>query len=135
MVANVADYVNVMYAGKVVESGTIMDIFYDPRHPYTWGLLSAIPDVNASGKELYSIPGTPPDLRKEIVGDAFAPRNRYAMKIDYKKEPPLFQISNSHFAATWLLDERAPKVERPKELEHRIEKLREEAKKYVLTEE
>lgn len=135
VVANVADYVNVMYAGKVVESGTIMDIFYDPRHPYTWGLLSAIPDVNASGKELYSIPGTPPDLRKEIVGDAFAPRNRYAMQIDYKKEPPLFQISNSHFAATWLLDERAPKVERPKELEHRIEKLREEAKKYVLTEE
>ncbi len=131
VVANMADYVNVMYAGKVVESGTIIDIFYDPRHPYTWGLLSSIPDVDSEGAELFSIPGTPPDLRNHIVGDAFAPRNPYAMEIDFKAEPPMFKISESHFAATWLLDERAPKVERPDSLEKRIRRLREETREYV----
>ena len=131
VVARVADYVNVMYAGKVVESGTIVDIFYDPRHPYTWGLLSSIPEVESTGTDLYSIPGTPPDLRKEIRGDAFAPRNRYAMEIDYKAQPPMFRISDTHYAATWLLDERAPKVERPPELEQRIRRLKEEAKQYA----
>ncbi len=131
VVAKVADYVNVMYAGNVVESGTIIDIFYDPRHPYTWGLLSSIPDVELTGEDLYSIPGTPPDLRKEIVGDAFAPRNLYAMEIDYKAKPPMFRVSDTHFAATWLLDERAPKVERPEGLERRIARLKEEARIYV----
>lgn len=131
VVARVADYVNVMYAGKVVESGTIFDVFYDPRHPYTWGLLSSIPEIESGGKDLYSIPGTPPDLRKEIKGDAFAPRNRYAMEVDFKAEPPMFKISDTHYAATWLLDERAPEVKRPEELERRIRRLREEAKIYV----
>lgn len=131
VVAKVADYVSVMYAGKVVESGTILDIFYDPRHPYTWGLLSAIPEVESAGKELYSIPGTPPDLTKEVVGDAFAPRNRFAMEIDYKAAPPNFKISESHYAATWLLDPRAPKVEIPEELQRRIRRLKEEAKEYA----
>ena len=131
VVANMADYVNVMYAGKIVEAGTIIDVFYDPRHPYTWGLLSSIPDVDSEGAELFSIPGTPPDLKKQIVGDAFAPRNPYAMEIDFKAEPPMFKISESHYAATWLLDERAPKVERPESLEKRIRRLREEAREYV----
>ncbi len=134
VVSKVADYVSVMYAGKVVETGTVMDVFFDPRHPYTWGLLSAIPDIGSSGKDLYSIPGTPPDLRKEIVGDAFAPRNKYALQIDYKLEPPMFKISESHCAATWLLDERAPKIQRPEELEHRSAKIRVEARLYVQSE-
>ncbi len=130
VVAKVADYVNVMYAGKIVETGTIFDIFYDPRHPYTWGLLSAIPDVGLEG-ELYSIPGTPPYLSKEPAGDAFAPRNPYALEIDFKEEPPLFKVSETHYAATWLLDKRAPVVERPKALSERIEKMKKEAADYV----
>lgn len=130
VVARVADYVNVMYAGKIIETGTIFDVFYDPRHPYTWGLLSAIPD-DASGEELYSIPGTPPVLSKEPAGDAFAPRNPYALEIDFKEEPPMFRVSETHYAATWLLDERAPKVERPKALNDRIEKMKKEAAEYV----
>ncbi len=130
VVARVADYVNVMYAGKIIETGTIFDVFYDPRHPYTWGLLSAIPDGESSD-ELYSIPGTPPVLSEEPVGDAFAPRNPYALEIDFKEEPPMFPISETHAAATWLLDERAPKVERPRELNERIEKMKREAAEYV----
>ncbi len=130
VVAKVADHVNVMYAGKIIETGTVFDIFYDPRHPYTWGLLSAIPDPD-SGDELYSIPGTPPYLSKEPEGDAFALRNPYAMEIDYKAEPPMFKVSDTHYAATWLLDERAPKVSRPEAIERRIEKMEKEAADYV----
>jgi oligopeptide transport system ATP-binding protein len=130
VVAKVADYVNVMYAGKIIESGTIFDVFYDPRHPYTWGLLSAIPDKGSEG-ELSSIPGTPPFLSHDPVGDAFAPRNPYAMEIDFKAEPPMFKISDTHYAATWLLDERAPKVERPKAISDRIERMKKEAGDYV----
>ncbi len=130
VVAKVADYVNVMYAGRIVETGTIIDVFYDPRHPYTWGLLSAIPQ-EGSGGSLYSIPGTPPVLSKEPEGDAFAPRNPYAMEIDRIAEAPMFQISSTHYAATWLLDKRAPKVERPKALEERIERMKKEAADYV----
>jgi oligopeptide transport system ATP-binding protein len=131
VVAKTSDYVNVMYAGKIIESGTIIDIFYDPRHPYTWGLLSAIPDVSDNSAALYSIPGTPPVLTKEPEGDAFAPRNPYALNIDFKKEAPMFKVSDTHYAATWLLDERAKKVERPKELEDRIKRMKMEAAAYV----
>ncbi len=130
VVAKMADYVGVMYAGKIIEFGTVFDIFFNPAHPYTWGLLSAIPGDTDEG-DLYSIPGTPPNLAKEIVGDAFAPRNPYALAIDFKAEPPFKKISNTHYAATWLLDERAPKVEMPKELKNRIERMKGEGLDYV----
>ncbi len=131
VVAKIADYVGVMYAGKIIETGNVFDIFYDPRHPYTWGLLSAIPE-SADGKgELYSIPGTPPNLAQEIVGDAFAPRNPYALAVDFKAEPPLFKVSKTHYAATWLLDERAPKVEMPDVLKKRIRLMKQEGKDYA----
>lgn len=123
VVAKVADYVDVMYAGKIVEKGTVEDIFYDPRHPYTWGLLSAMPDLDTADERLYTIPGTPPNLLHEMPGDAFAPRNKYALKIDRRLEPPMFKVSDTHYAATWLLDERAPKVEMPAELRARIERM------------
>lgn len=128
VVAKVADYVNVMYAGKIVEKGQINEIFYDPRHPYTWGLLSAMPDLDTEDERLYTIPGSPPNLMNEKEGDAFSPRNQYALVIDDKAQPPMFQITDSHFAATWLLDPRAPKVEMPKELKARIERMKKEAK-------
>ena len=131
VVSKIADKVAVMYAGKVIEKGTVFDIFYDPRHPYTWGLLSAVPDMSDGKEELYSIPGTPPDLSKEIVGDAFAPRNPYALEVDFKAEPPLFKLSNTHYAATWLADPRAPKTEMPPELAERIRKMKQEAKEYA----
>ncbi len=127
VVSKVADYVNVMYAGKIVEKGSINEIFYDPRHPYTWGLLSAMPDLDTKDERLYTIPGSPPNLLHEKKGDAFAPRNRYALEIDDKAEPPMFQITDTHYAATWLLDPRAPKVEMPRELKDRIERMRKEA--------
>lgn len=128
VVAKVADYVNVMYAGKIVESGTLADILYDPRHPYTWGLLSSMPSVDANRDErLFAIKGNPPNLMNEIVGDAFAPRNPYALEIDYKQEPPRFQVNDHHWAATWLLDPRAPKVEMPEQLKRRIGDMRAEA--------
>ena len=120
VVANMADRVAVMYAGKIVEYGTEEEIFYDPRHPYTWALLSSIPDVD-SKERLDAIPGTPPNLIYPPKGDAFALRSKYAMKIDFKKEPPLFKISDTHYAATWLLDPRAPKVEMPAIVKTRIE--------------
>ena len=123
VVAKVADYVAVMYAGKIVEKGTAEDIYFDPRHPYTWGLLSAMPDLETSDDRLYTIPGSPPNLLHQVTGDPFAPRNRYALKIDDRAEPPMFQISDTHFAATWLLDERAPKVDMPEELRARIARL------------
>lgn len=127
VVAKVADYVNVMYAGKIVEKGNINEIFYDPRHPYTWGLLSAMPDLDTDDERLYTIPGSPPNLLREKPGDAFAPRNRYALVVDDKAEPPMFPITETHSAATWLLDPRAPKVEMPEELKHRIERMKKEA--------
>jgi oligopeptide transport system ATP-binding protein len=130
VVAKVADYVNVMYAGKIVEKGKINEIFYDPRHPYTWGLLSAMPDLDTDDDRLYTIPGSPPNLLHAPEGDAFAPRNRYALVIDDKVEPPMFQVSETHFAATWLLDARAPKSEMPKELKDRIERMKKEALTY-----
>ena len=120
VVANMADRVAVMYAGKIVEYGTEEEIFYDPRHPYTWALLSSIPDVD-SKERLDAIPGTPPNLIYPPKGDAFALRSKYAMKIDFKKEPPLFKVSDTHYAATWLLDPRAPKVEMPAIVKTRIE--------------
>ncbi len=127
VVAKVADYVNVMYAGKIVEKGTINEIFYDPRHPYTWGLLSAMPDLDTDDERLYTIPGSPPNLLHEKVGDAFSPRNRYALVVDDKADPPMFKITDTHYAATWLLDPRAPKVEMPQELRARIARMKEEA--------
>lgn len=129
VVAKVADYVNVMYAGKIIEKGSVEDIFYDPKHPYTWGLLSAMPDLETDDERLYAIPGSPPNLLHLPKGDAFASRNQYALEIDDKLEPPMFKISDTHYAATWLLDERAPKVEMPEELRNRINRMREEAKK------
>jgi oligopeptide transport system ATP-binding protein len=130
VVAKVADYVNVMYAGKIVEKGTIDEIFYDPRHPYTWGLLSAMPDLNTEDERLYTIPGSPPNLLHEKAGDAFAPRNSYALEIDDKVDPPMFKVTDTHYAATWLLDPRAPKVEMPKELSERLERMKKEAAQY-----
>jgi oligopeptide transport system ATP-binding protein len=130
VVAKVADYVNVMYAGKIVEKGTIDEIFYDPRHPYTWGLLSAMPDLNTEDERLYTIPGSPPNLLHEKAGDAFAPRNSYALEIDDKVDPPMFKVTDTHYAATWLLDPRAPKVEMPKELSERLERMKKEAAEY-----
>ena len=129
VVAKVADYVNVMYAGRIVEKGAIDEIFYDPRHPYTWGLLSAMPDLDTDDERLYAIPGSPPNLMHEKPGDAFAPRNVFAMNIDDRLDPPLFQISPTHYAATWLLHEKAPKVEMPPELKARIERAKKEAQK------
>jgi oligopeptide transport system ATP-binding protein len=127
VVAKVADYVNVMYAGKIVEKGQINEIFYDPRHPYTWGLLSAMPDLETSDERLYTIPGSPPNLLHEQPGDAFSPRNRYALVVDDKADPPMFEITPTHSAATWLLDPRAPKVEMPEELKARTERMKKEA--------
>lgn len=112
-VARVADRVAVMYAGKIVEIGTAEEIFYDPRHPYTWGLLRALPAFSRKQDTLYTIPGMPPTLIHPPKGDAFACRNVYALSIDYEKEPPMFRITDTHYAATWLLDERAPKVSAP----------------------
>ena len=119
VVANMADRVAVMYAGKIVEVGTVNEIFYDPRHPYTWALLSSIPDLD-SKESLEAIPGTPPYLLNPPKGDAFATRNKYALAIDFKEEPPFFQITNTHYAATWLLDKRAPKAVPPAIVRKRI---------------
>ncbi|MDF2590314.1 MAG: peptide transporter ATP-binding protein [Anaerocolumna sp.] len=128
VVAKVADYVAVMYAGKVVEKGTTDEIFYEPRHPYTWGLLSAMPDLNSNDDKLYTIPGSPPNLLHQVNGDSFAPRNAFAMNIDLREEPPMFKITDTHYAATWLLHENAPKVEMPSELRNRIEYMLKEEK-------
>ncbi|MCC8101756.1 MAG: ABC transporter ATP-binding protein [Clostridiales bacterium] len=113
VVANIADRVAVMYAGDFVEIGLAEEIFYDPRHPYTWALLSSLPQLGERGEKLFTIKGTPPSLFKEVKGDAFAPRNPQALKIDYVKAPPYFEVSPTHKAKTWLLDPRAPKVEPP----------------------
>ena len=113
VVANIADRVAVMYAGQIVEMGTVEDVFYDPRHPYTWALLSSLPQLAQRNTKLYSITGTPPSLYNKIVGDPFAPRNPYCLKIDTIKEPPMFRVTDTHYAKTWLLDPRAPKIEKP----------------------
>ena len=118
VVANVADRVAVMYAGKVVEVGTAEEVFYNPQHPYTWGLLRSMPTLH-TGDTLYAIPGSPPDLLDPPVGDAFALRSDVALEIDRVKEPPMFKVSPTHFAATWLLDPRAPKVPVPEEIVRR----------------
>ena len=118
VVANVADRVAVMYAGKVVEVGTADEVFYNPQHPYTWGLLRSMPTLH-TGDTLYAIPGSPPDLLDPPVGDAFALRSDVALEIDRLKEPPMFEVSPTHFAATWLLDPRAPKVPVPEEIVRR----------------
>ena len=123
VVANIADRVAVLYAGQIVELGTVEDVFYDPRHPYTWAMLSSLPQLAQRNTTLYSITGTPPSLYNTIVGDPFAPRNPYCLKIDTLMDPPMFQVSETHFAKTWLLDPRAPKVEKPEAIRNLHEKL------------
>ncbi len=129
VVANVADVVAVMYAGQIIEYGTVEEIFYDPRHPYTWGLLSSLPQLGEKGQELFAIRGTPPSLFEEIHGDAFAPRSQYSMRIDFEEEPPMFKVSDTHYAKTWLLDPRAPKVEPPHAIRNLHEHMLELTKK------
>ncbi len=128
VVANVAERVAVLYGGQIVEIGTVEEIFYEPKHPYTWALLSSLPQLCEKGTDLFSIPGTPPSLYNKIVGDAFAPRSQYAMAIDLVEEPPMFQVSPTHFAKTWLLDPRAPKTEAPANIQNLHEKI---SKTYV----
>jgi oligopeptide transport system ATP-binding protein len=123
VVAKVADYVTVMYAGRIVERGTAEEIFYQPRHPYTWGLLLAMPDLYTGDDVLYTIPGNPPDLLQHIKGDAFAVRNPRPLYIDTQRDPPLFQISPTHYAASWLLHKNAPKLDMPAELGRRIDRM------------
>ena len=123
VVANIADRVAVLYAGQIIELGTVEDVFYDPRHPYTWALLSSLPQLAQAGEQLYSITGTPPSLYNQIVGDPFAPRNPFCMKIDTLEEPPMFQVSETHFAKTWLLDPRSPKIDKPEGIHNIHEKL------------
>ncbi|MCI9056082.1 MAG: ABC transporter ATP-binding protein [Oscillospiraceae bacterium] len=116
VVANVADRVAVMYAGQIVEVGTVEEIFYDAWHPYTWALLNSLPQLGVKGEELPTIEGTPPNLFNEVHGDAFAPRNKQALAIDFEEEPPFFNVSETHIAKTWYLDPRAPKIEQPKSI-------------------
>lgn len=116
--AKIADRVAVMYAGKIVEIGKAEEVFYNPQHPYTWGLLSSLPSLAKKGEQLKCITGMPPSLLHPPIGDAFARRNPYAMEIDYKEMPPMFEITPTHYAATWLLDKRAPKIARPQILKH-----------------
>ena len=123
VVANMADRIAVMYAGKIVEYGTADDVFYDPKHPYTWALLSSMPDLDTKEK-LEAIPGTPPNMIFPPKGDAFAARNKYAMEIDFEEQPPMFQVSDTHYAATWLLHPNAPKVEPPKIVTDRIMRMK-----------
>ncbi|TWT10991.1 MULTISPECIES: ABC transporter ATP-binding protein [unclassified Streptococcus] len=123
VVASIADKVAVMYAGDIVEYGSVEDIFYDPRHPYTWSLLSSLPQLADDQGVLFSIPGTPPSLYKEIKGDAFAARSPYAMKIDFEEDVPRFEVSPSHWAKTWLLHPDAPKVEKPVLIQNLHEKI------------
>ena len=117
VVANIADRVAVMYAGQIVELGNVDEVFYDPRHPYTWALMSSLPQLAQRNTELYSISGTPPSLYNKIVGDPFAPRNPYCLKIDTMREPPMFKVTETHFAKTWLLDPRSPKIEKPEAIQ------------------
>lgn len=120
VVANIADRVAVMYAGKIVEVGTVEEVFYDPKHPYTWGLLGSMPALDNTKDELTAIPGSPPDMLNPPKGDAFAPRNEYALEIDKEKEPPMFKVSDTHYAATWLLHEYAPDIDPPAAVKRRM---------------
>ncbi|MBG9977407.1 ABC transporter ATP-binding protein [Facklamia tabacinasalis] len=120
VVANVADRVAVMYAGKIVEHGSVNEVFYHPQHPYTWGLLASMPSLSLEDADFYTIPGSPPNMMHLQKGDPFAPRNQYALAIDFVEEPPLFKVTDTHFAATWLLDERAPKIQPPDEIQRRF---------------
>ena len=129
VVANMADRIAVMYAGKIVEYGTENEVFYNPQHPYTWALLSSMPDLDTNEK-LDAIPGTPPNMIYPPVGDAFAARNKYAMEIDFEMEPPMFEVSPTHYAATWLLHPNAPKVEMPKIITERINRMKERGGNY-----
>ena len=124
VVANMADRIAVMYAGKIVEYGTAEEVFYNPQHPYTWALLSSMPDLDTNEK-LDAIPGTPPNMIYPPVGDAFAERNKYAMEIDFEMQPPMYEVSPTHYAATWLLHPKAPKVEVPKIITERIKRMKE----------
>lgn len=123
VVAKVADRVGVMYGGQIIEYGTVEEIFYDPKHPYTWALLSSLPQLGVKGKDLYYVTGTPPSLFNRINGDSFAPRNPKALKIDFVKEPPFFRVSDTHYAKTWLLDPRAPALEKPEVIQDLHEKI------------
>lgn len=125
VVANVADRVAVMYAGQIVEFGTVNEIFYDSWHPYTWALLSSLPQLGVKGEELPTIDGAPPNLFNEIKGDAFAPRNKQALAIDFEEEPPYFEVSPTHKVKSWYLDPRAPKIEQPKAIKQLREKMKE----------
>ena len=129
VVANMADRIAVMYAGKVVEYGTAEEVFYNPQHPYTWALLSSMPDLDTNEK-LDAIPGTPPNMIYPPVGDAFAERNKYAMEIDFEMQPPMYEVSPTHYAATWLLHPNAPKVEIPKVITERIKHMKERGEQY-----
>ena len=124
VVANVADRVAVMYAGQIVEYGNVNEIFYDAWHPYTWALLSSLPQLGIKGEDLPTIDGTPPNLFNEVKGDAFAPRNRQALAIDFEEEPPYFAVSETHMAKTWYLDPRSPKIEQPKSIRMLREKIK-----------
>ena len=129
VVANMADRICVMYAGKIVETGTVDEIFYEPAHPYTWALLSSMPDLDTKEK-LFAIPGAPPNMLAPPKGDAFAARNKYALALDFEEDPPYFQLSDTHYAATWLLHPDAPKVEMPEILKNRIKRMKEAEEKY-----
>lgn len=124
VVASIADKVAVMYAGEIVEYGTVEDIFYDPRHPYTWSLLSSLPQLADANGELFSIPGTPPSLYTQVIGDAFAPRSEFAMQIDFEEKAPVFHVNSVHWAKTWLLHPEAPSVEKPAVIRDLHEKIK-----------
>lgn len=128
VVARVADYVCVMYAGRVIEKGSAEEIFYDPRHPYTWGLLSSMPDLTTDTPRLFAIPGSPVNLLHKTKGDAFAPRNPYALRIDLEREPPLFDVGGKHRVASWLCHPQAPAVEMPQSLRVKIDRMRGEVR-------
>ncbi|MFC4770994.1 ABC transporter ATP-binding protein [Enterococcus hermanniensis] len=130
VVANVADRVAVMYAGRIIEVGTAEEIFYNPQHPYTWGLLGSMPTLDSENDRLYAIPGSPPDLLDPPKGDAFYPRNEFALKIDAEMEPPFFELSATHKAATWLLAPQAPKVTPPLEIQRRWDIFRKKQNQY-----
>lgn len=123
VVANMSDRVAVLYAGRVAEIGTVDDVYYNPQHPYTWGLLASIPAFQSKNHKLYAIPGAPPQMINPPQGDAFAARSEWSMKIDFEKQPPLFKVNETHYAATWLLHPNAPKVKRPEQLQERIDQL------------
>lgn len=131
VVAKVADYVSVMYAGRIVERGTVNELFYNPLHPYTWGLLSAMPDLDTEAGELMPILGNPPNMARAFKGEPFMPRNRHALQIDERLEAPLFRVSRHHYVASWLMHESAPKMEMPQALAQRIARMKKEGESYV----